>query len=577
MQDPEKLDTHPLRVLLVEDNPGDARLIRELLSESRDGTYQLECAETLREARARLVREEVDLVLLDLGLPDSSGLDTVIAVHAAAPEVPIVVLSGSDDEDLAVRSVRVEAQDYLVKGEVDPPRLQRALRQAIERRRRQKERSRALQLENEGLRLLNDRLRKLLDVDPLTEVLNRRGLERVLKSELGRMRRGESAAMACLVDCDDFKSVNDALGHDAGDAVLREIARRLSVCVRSFDHVGRIGGDEFLVLISHADADEAERVAQRLRRTVGDQPLACVEHDLRVTVSLGLAELSTDMVSLDDVMVATEVALQESKRNGKNRVSLAHSGRLPRDKWTRRNDVGRLLEKGNLLAVQLPILRTSDESEWGCELLSRGRVPGLEMPDVFFHAARQCDLLVQLDVCCLETCLSAASALRGRVSEHVFVNLHPLTLLRTPVEHLLKQFADSGLAGRVVVELSERGFDIEPAALREPLLALRRAGVAIALDDVGSGISPVECLVELEAEWIKIDSHFVREASRHPEAVDGLRRLADIGLALGAKLVAEGVETPEELEIVRSLGLTYAQGFLWGRPREVLAECPSPS
>ncbi len=178
-----------------------------------------------------------------------------------------------------------------------------------------KEATMALLVKSE--KLLNQACR-----DPLTGLLNRRGLERVLARETARTRRSGGHLTAALADCDDFKAVNDAAGHVGGDAVLVEIARRIESSVRATDYVARVGGDEFIVLLPDTDQDEAGQVVDRMRREICEQPFRAGGGDLRVSLSLAVCELTEGEDSLESILAGAKGALVRSKRNGKNRVSM---------------------------------------------------------------------------------------------------------------------------------------------------------------------------------------------------------------------------------------------------------------
>jgi diguanylate cyclase (GGDEF)-like protein len=172
-------------------------------------------------------------------------------------------------------------------------------------------------------------LERLASVDTLTSLLNRRGLEAALTRETARRRRTGEPLAAVLIDCDDFKRVNDSRGHSVGDQVLRQVARRLQKALRPSDHLGRIGGDEFLVLLPDTGAADALRVAQRLRRAVGARPLRGPSGAVELTVSLGLALLANGDAALEDVVARTDASLHRSKCRGKNRLSVAGADAPP--------------------------------------------------------------------------------------------------------------------------------------------------------------------------------------------------------------------------------------------------------
>lgn len=240
------MDRPSVRLLLVEDNPGDVRLIREALSEGRWTRFELSHCDTLADALARLREGHIDVMLLDLTLPDSSGLDTLRTAHRQAPDVPILVLTGFDDETVALSAVNEGAQDFLVKGRVDGELIDRAVRYAIERHR------------------VLEQARQLAIIDELTGVTNRRGFLVLFEHHRALADRKGIPLLLLFIDIDNMKTVNDQFGHPEGDRLLIDFARLLTATFRKSDVVARLGGDEFCVLLTEGTDDGAETATSRL-------------------------------------------------------------------------------------------------------------------------------------------------------------------------------------------------------------------------------------------------------------------------------------------------------------------------
>src|SRR3954471_5891750 len=218
-------------VLLIEDNPGDARLIQEMLAEEPSAPFVIQCVDRLSLGLEALAADRARLVLLDLSLPDSHGLETFAKVYAHSPRIPIIVLTGNDDQELALSAVKSGAQDYLVKGQIDRQLLLRAMQYSIERKRYQEE------------------LERQANYDALTGLPNRHLLNDRLKQAVFAQRNTRSIAVV-FIDLDHFKVINDSLGHNFGDEVLRHVGERLAAAVRDGDTVARIGGDEFVIILN---------------------------------------------------------------------------------------------------------------------------------------------------------------------------------------------------------------------------------------------------------------------------------------------------------------------------------------
>jgi len=432
---------------------------------------------------------------------------------------------------------------------------------------RQQEEQKALA---EKLKFMNRQLEILADADPLTDMLNRRGLMRALEHEMGRGRRQGAMPSVIFMDFDDFKRVNDRLGHPGGDMVLREVSARIRHCARRTDYVARVGGDEFLVLLPETRCAEAVHVAERIRLAVGRTPVHVGGTPVQLTVSMGVVPLPYDSGSLDEVISLASRPLRASKRAGKNAISVDRgSGGAPAPGLPDPGEtiVGSLVKGRGLYAVAQPILRLSDERVVAHELLSRSRFQVLEMPDELFQYSRENEILPQVDMNCLRLCLEASRRLSGARRYHV--NLFPSTLLSADLDLLLQHFPAAAGGGRFCVEINEQQVVGDPGNLRGAVQALRAHGIQVAIDDVGFGRSSLESLVLLEPDVLKIDKRFVTGVAWSPGKKNALGRLCKVGKALGAQVIAEGVETREDLWTLRELGIEYGQGFLWSQPEEV--------
>jgi two-component system, cell cycle response regulator len=286
------------RVLLVEDNPGDARLVRESLNDGLPGQFMIQVADSLTQAleALRTAADEVDVVLLDLSLPDSQGLETYRAVHALCPAVPILVLSGLDDESIALKAVNEGAQDFLRKARVDSELLPRAIRYAIERQR------------------MLEQVRQLAIADELTGLMNRRGFLMLAEHQRNLADRKGTPLALVYLDIDHFKLINDQFGHDEGDRALRELAAVLLHTFRRSDVVARMGGDEFVVLMADVNGDGLDIVLGRVRKN-----LAAINQDSRfpwrLAVSLGVVQYDAARpVTLEMLMASADQAMYRAKQ-----------------------------------------------------------------------------------------------------------------------------------------------------------------------------------------------------------------------------------------------------------------------
>jgi diguanylate cyclase (GGDEF)-like protein len=308
------------RVLVVDD----ARTVRRLLSGFlRRAGYQVLAAGDGEEALARLSQRPIDVVITDLNMPRLNGLDLLAAVRRMDQPPEVIILTGTHAEDIqaAVRALRLGAHDYLTKppGTLDEVAL--AVQRALEKKR----------LREEKARLLGE-LRVLSHTDGLTQVGNRRALDEALVREGERSRRHGFPLSVALVDLDHFKGINDELGHLAGDEVLVHFSHRLRAVVRSADRIFRYGGEEFAVLLPHANLEGAEKVGDRIVRATGERPFVTRQRPVRLTCSVGVACLrgNEDPAALLD---RADVALYRAKEQGRDQLCAAgnerHAGNHP--------------------------------------------------------------------------------------------------------------------------------------------------------------------------------------------------------------------------------------------------------
>jgi len=285
----------PVRVLLLEEDPDGRSGLGEAIAKLGEAGLDVESVPDLNQALGRLSQGGVDLMLMDLDLPDSEDPGTFERAHAFAPNVPIVVITALEDEDMALRMVKSGAQDYLVKGEVSPDLLLRSVRYAVERHR------------------LTSALRSLSLIDDLTGLYNRRGFSDLGEQHLRLARRTARAVLLVYVDLDDLKAINDTLGHQAGDRALVRVADLLRETFRQSDIIARIGGDEFAVMALEASEENEAHLIRRLRAGVRDVNQENGEA-FDLSISIGSARFSGEGATrLNDLLSEVDEAMYQEK------------------------------------------------------------------------------------------------------------------------------------------------------------------------------------------------------------------------------------------------------------------------
>jgi diguanylate cyclase (GGDEF)-like protein len=556
-----------MKLLLVEDDASDAEFLAASLRRQRATDVQLVTVATLREAVAQLAPGSgppFDVVLLDLHLPDGSGLQCIDVIQGVCDTIPIVVLSGQDDEEFAVSILNKGVQDYLVKWEGQGRTILRSIRYAIERKRSEL------------------RMNYLAQFDALTGIPNRHSFSEQLNRATARARREGRKVTLLYLDLDAFKFVNDTLGHDAGDSLLKEVADRLRRSVRAGDVVARLGGDEFAIMIEGLSGPlEVEAVAEGLIKVLAE-PYHIAGRQLAVTASLGITMFPSDNSDPQVLLKNADIAMYQAKEGGRNTFrfftqrmheELMQYHELERDlrEGLARNEFRLAFQpKVNLLTKRLQ----------GLEALLRWTSPtrGEVGPATFIPVAEQSGHIVPLGYWVIDQVCRQINAWRAAGYPVVPVSLNvSARQFQLPDFHqrVAEAIARHGVDPSLIeIEITE-GLMMEDTGLAERCLDyLKSVGVRISVDDFGTGYSCLSYLHRFPIDVLKIDRSFIRQIGQG----SGNEKITDAIISLARSLqletVAEGVETTEQVDFLVTHGCHVAQGFLFGKPVDAVAVEP---
>jgi diguanylate cyclase (GGDEF)-like protein len=419
-------------------------------------------------------------------------------------------------------------------------------------------------------------LEVLAHTDTVTKQPNRVGLTRALTSLLERASAEQRRVAVLFADLDGFKIVNDTLGHDVGDLVLAEVARRWQGYARQRDVVGRWSGDEFVILLDDLDGDQALAVGQRLVSALAS-PLEIRGQEVRVGASIGLALFPEDASDAESLVRRADAALYQVKRNGKNgvvRYSTRFEAAQEQSQLLER-DLRAALEKNQFEVHYQPIVDFASGEATRVEALIRWHHPerGRLAPDVFIPVAESSGLIVPIGAWVLgEACRQARRWRDAGLIERVCVNVAPLQLSnRGFVEMVEQALLASGLPGDgLELEITEGVLLRDISEASRLLTELRKLGVRVAVDDFGTGYSSLAYLQRLPIDVIKIDRSFVRLLASPREnphfSLAMIEAVVSIARALDLNVVAEGVETSADLVTLQGLGCHAGQGFFFARP-----------
>lgn len=676
-----------MRVLLVQANLDDSRLVRAMLNEEGSLNVELFHAMSTTEARARLADKVIDIIILDPALAEPQGLDAVRLIRATAPRIPIVMLADFDDETMATLALQEGVQHYLVKNRMDARALLLAMRHAIERKAIEEtlfeeqeraqvtfdsigdavaciDRSGTIRFLNivaekitgwsrqeaagrpiaEVLRILDAATRQTIPdpigraadrnstmrppsncillrrddleipiEDSVSPIHNREGqitgaiivfrevtdaramaqqathaaghdilsglpnrmlLKQRIDYAIAIARRQMHTLAVLYLDLDEFKHVNDLVGHPIGDKLLQSVAKRLTRCVRGTDTVSRQGGDEFIVLLSDLnDLQDARDAAMRMLRAVAEVH-HIDEHELHVTTSIGVSVYPEDGLDAETLIKNADTAMYHGKEHGRQRYQFYEPAMYARtaERQFLVEGLRHALERQEFCVYYQPKVDLATNAIVGAEALIRWTHParGAISPDKFIPVAEACGLIVPIDAWVLrQACAqTVAWADAGLPPITMAVNVSAMELQEnTYVERLLAILAETRLdPGSLVLELTETVLVKHTEATASILRMLRKRGIKIAIDDFGTGYSSLNYLQRFPVDALKIDQSFVRQICAGGDNKHIVTAVIAMARALKLRVVAEGVEQPAEVSFLKAHHCDEAQGYFFAKP-----------
>ncbi|MGH2859261.1 MAG: putative bifunctional diguanylate cyclase/phosphodiesterase [Solirubrobacteraceae bacterium] len=429
-----------------------------------------------------------------------------------------------------------------------------------------------------GARKAEARLAHLAYHDALTGLPNRVALAERLQTAL-RRADGSGRVVLLSIDLDDFKLVNDGLGHAAGDELLRQLAGRLESVRRPFDVLARQGGDEFVMLVELPTGADGAAAAATIAARVSDlleAPFTVAAAEFRIGASIGAAVYPDDALDAESLHRHADFAMYEAKEAGGGFAAFRSGRRDPLARLSMAAALRRGIETGELWVDYQPVWRLPERTLIGLEALARWRRPGhgLVGPDEFIPVAEKTGVIDELgDWLLAQVCADAVAWDRLGLHPNIGVNVSPRQLQRLGfAEAFATTVARYGLAPpRIVIELTESGWTLEASRTMPALDELTRAGFVLALDDFGAGYSSLSRLRRLPVKIIKVDRSFMTDLPEDRQAlaiVDGILGLAN---ACRCDVVAEGVETEAQIQLLSGRGVRLAQGFGLARPQPAQA------
>ncbi len=582
-----------INILLIEDSPGDARLIEHMLEQAQGLPFELTWIDNLPDGITHLQTKRTDVLLLDLGLPGSTGLDTLQRLLRRVSIVPtLVVLSGLSDEDVAVQAVQCGAQDYLVKGQVDTPLLVRSIRYAIERSQAKKalrqaydelehrvvERTaelantiKALHAEIAERKQAEERIRYMAHYDALTGLPNRELLQDRITQAIAYAHRNRTQVAVIFVDLDYFKHINDSLGHKIGDRLLQMVAARLQECLREGDSVARPGGDEYVLCLPLlTGVGDAVRVAQKALDAVG-HPFVVEGNELHASASIGISIYPDDGCDVGTLMRAADTAMNHAKERGRGNYQFFTQAlnNAAQQRRTLENKLRQALAKGEFELHYQPQVNMANGVIFSGEALLRWRQPGTEPISCgsLISIAEETGLILSIGEWVLRKACRQLKQWQdaGHPELRIAVNLSPRQFYQP---HFLDMIVDTlhetGLAATALdLEITEGLLLQRNDDIVDMLNQLSGMGIQLSVDDFGTGYSSLAYLQRFPVHALKIDQSFVRDIGRDRNATALVTAIIAMANSLHMKVLAEGVETSQQIAFLMSRGCSSAQGFYY--------------
>ncbi len=540
-------------ILLVDDNQDSIEILNEILQNE----YRILFATNGPMGLATAQAERPDAILLDVSMPGMDGYQVCSELKANPDtrEIPVIFITARGQGENEEMGFRIGGADYLTKP-VRPATVRVRVRNQLQLRR------------NDEL-ILHQAL-----YDGLTHLPNRSLTVDRLRYSMVHDQRGQDKTGLLFIDLDNFKKVNDTLGHDVGDQLLVEAAVRLRNCVREMDTVGRLGGDEFVVILPGLkQVRDARLIAENILRNF-TCPLLVSGMELVITTSIGIAISPSDGTDATLLLSNADTAMYQSKRAGRNRYRLYDEAMNHGAKRSMQLEhrLRHAVERGELILHYQPIVDVATRTVLGAEALVRWNNPelGAVEPDEFISLAERIGVIESIGAFVLEQGCRQLGDLTGPAGQPLTlaVNISPQQIRHGDLPRLVERILrDTGFAAeRLDLEVTEGLLLDDRDDTRDALLALHELGVGLSMDDFGTGYSSLSYLRKYAFDIVKIDRSFIAEMARNPEDEELVTAAVAMAHGLGQKVIAEGVESEAQLALLAAKGCDRAQGALFSRP-----------
>jgi diguanylate cyclase (GGDEF)-like protein len=563
----EEAAIQKINVLLIDDDEDEFIITRDLISEL-GGAYRLSWINNFERGMAEISKSDYSVCLLDFRLGEHSGIDFLAEAVSRNCPIPIILLTGQGDYTVDMAAMKAGASDYLDKRQLTPSVLERSIRYALERKKSE------------------EKILFLAFYDQLTRLPNRTLFYDRLKTAFAAAKRHGRLCAVMFLDIDNFKRINDTLGHSFGDILIQEVAHRLLRCIRKedtiahddfnvmLDTVARLGGDEFTILLNEIrEPGNASVVADRIRHGLL-APMLLEKHEIIVTVSIGISIFPNDGADIETIVKNSDIAMYKSKSVGKNTFQYfnpaMNTSALRR--LSVENELRQALKRDEFVLYYQPVVDLRTGRIAGAEALLRWRHPqkGITAPQEFLPIAEEIGLINEIGARVFEIFKHDFNAWRenGLGGTHVALNVSPRQLSHKNILAMITKFVgELNIDPRqLTLELTENGILNNLDEANKTIELIKKIGVKISLDDFGSGYSSFVVLRRIPFDILKIDRSLVMKIPSDLRDATIVSSLIAIGSTMKLEVIAEGIETAEQLEFLKERGCERGQGYYFSVP-----------